>query len=107
MIDAIIAEGKDGSYLHTKFLFEFAGLSAAPAADVSAEQSLAATLLRALALNSSKVESASPPSAAAGPQARSAAKPAPPADALPSPPPASADFSRPNGACKRTAAARP
>src|ERR1051325_3416146 len=27
MIDAIIAQGKQGSYLHPKFLFEFAGLS--------------------------------------------------------------------------------
>lgn len=51
MINAIIQQGEKGSYLHAKFLFEFAGLSASPAAeaDASPEESLAKTLLRALA----------------------------------------------------------
>jgi hypothetical protein len=55
MIKAVIGQGKEGSYLHTKFLFEFAGLTAIPAGDASAEQSLAAVLLRALALNENDV----------------------------------------------------
>lgn len=49
IVTPLIEKAKSGSYLHAKFLFEFAGLTAPPPAD-SVDGSLAALLLRALEL---------------------------------------------------------
>jgi hypothetical protein len=62
IVEKIIEHAEEhASYLHAKFLFDFAGLNAAPApASNSAEHSLAALLLRTL-----EVPVAPPPSAPA------------------------------------------
>jgi hypothetical protein len=48
IVDAVIEQAEKGNYLHAKFLVEFAGITATPEQVRSAEDSLAAILLRGL-----------------------------------------------------------
>ncbi len=49
IVQALIEQAKAGNCTPAKFLFDFAGLSSASAADAAAEESLAALLLKELA----------------------------------------------------------
>ncbi len=51
IVPALIDEAADGSYLHAKFLFDFAGISTPERAPDDGPQSLAAILLERLALD--------------------------------------------------------
>ncbi len=53
IVDALIAEAKQGSYQHARFLFEFAGLGGFPRPPAEEEESLAALLLRELQVEKS------------------------------------------------------
>ncbi len=60
IVEALIEEAKHGNCTPAKFLFEFAGLSCAASADVAAEESLAALLLRELTRRTGQPEESVP-----------------------------------------------
>ena len=52
IVDAVMQQAGNGNYLHAKFLFDFVGLAASPMSPpATADQSLAAVLLRSLDLD--------------------------------------------------------
>lgn len=59
IVKALIEEAKQGSYLHAKFLFDFAGLSPPPIETV--EDSLATRLLRMLEIEECQAHLQEPP----------------------------------------------
>lgn len=59
IVNALIEEASQGSYLHAKFLFDFARLSPPPLE--TAEDSLATRLLRALEIEECRARAPEPP----------------------------------------------
>jgi hypothetical protein len=53
IVEALIAQARQGSYQHARFLFEFAGIAAFPQPGAQGEESLAALLFRELQLEES------------------------------------------------------